>query len=159
MNLTPLVFSDGTEYYDSLSNTYIRHKKGLFILAPSGAGKTYFCKQQPEKHWIDGDDLWMGAKAMPEWAWWEEPLETINRVDQRSDVITMEAKTQGFWIMGASNYWLKPDAIVIPDWETHKAYIAHRENNNYDGGAKSDALGQVQSHIAVIKKWQTDHNS
>lgn len=157
MNINPLVFTDGSAFYEKLGEKYIQHKKGLFILAPSGAGKTHFCKNQKEAHWIDGDDLWMGAKAHPDGAWWEESLEIINRVDQRSDVVTMEAKTQGFWIMGASNYWLKPDAVVIPDWDTHKKYIAYREQNNYDGGATSDKLDQVKSHIAVIEKWHHEH--
>jgi len=158
MNLYPLIFSDGTEFYKELGKTFVQHNKGLFILAPSGAGKTHFCKNQEEPHWIDGDDVWMGAHAHPEGAWWEESLEVINRVDQRSDVITMEAKTQGFWIMGASNFWLRPDAIVIPDWDTHKIYISHRQHNNYDGGATEDSLDQVRSHIEVIKKWHTDHD-
>ncbi|HEU5005081.1 MAG TPA: hypothetical protein VFT49_03280 [Candidatus Saccharimonadales bacterium] len=157
MELKPLILRDGSNFYQQLALKYKTHQKGLFILAPSGAGKTHFCKNQAEPHWIDGDDLWIGAGAHPDGAWWEEPLDVINRVDQRSDLITMEAKTKGFWVMGASNYWLKPDAVVVPDWETHKSYIAYREHNNYDGGAKSDALDQVQSHITVIKKWHTDH--
>lgn len=156
MTLTPLVFSDGREFYEALAKKFIRHKKGLFILAPSGAGKTHYCSNQTEQHWIDGDELWIGAKAHPPTEWWTESLDIINQVDQRSDVITMEAKNLGFWIMGASNYWLRPDAVVIPDWETHKSYIEYREKNNYDGGAKSDALGQVKGHIEVIKKWHTD---
>ncbi len=82
----------------------------------------------------------------------------MNRVDQRSDVITMEAKHVGFWIVGASNYWLKPDAIVIPDWEIHKKYIATRHKNNYDGGATPDDHDQVLSHIKFIKTWHTDHD-
>lgn len=144
-------------FYETLAKKYVTHPKGLFILAPSGSGKTYFCKNQTTKHWIDGDDLWMGAGAHPEGSWWFESLKVINRVDQRSDIITVEAKKEGFWIMGASNFWLKPDAIVIPDWETHKAYIAHREEHDYDGGAKSDDHDQVLGHVEFIKKWHTDH--
>lgn len=115
-----------------------------------------FCKNQTEPHWIDGDELWTAARAHPYTAWWKEPIEVINRIDQRSDVITVEAKLHGFWIMGVSNYWLKPDAIVIPDWETHKKYIANREGANYDGGATSEDLSQVEGHIVFIKKWHTD---
>ncbi len=75
-------------------------------------------------------------------------------IDARCDVITQEAKKLGFWIVGASNNWLKPDAIVVPDKETHKAWIAHREENNYDGGATSDKFSQVESHIAWMLKWE-----
>ena len=157
MNINPIVFTDGTEFFNSLGEKYKQHEKGFFILAPSGSGKTYYCQHQQEPHWIDGDELWMGAKAHPQGAWWLEPLEVINRVDQRSDVITMEAKHAGFWIMGASNYWLKPDAIVIPDWETHKDFIATRHQNNYDGGATPDDHDQVLGHIEVIQKWHTEH--
>lgn len=157
MNMNPTIFTDGTDFYKDLSQKYKQHKFGLFILGPSGSGKTHFCKNQQEPHWIDGDALWETAGAHPHGAWWLEPIETINRVDARSDVITMEAKQAGFWIVGASNYWLKPDAIVIPDWETHKQYIETRHKNNYDGGATPDDHDQVLGHIEIIKKWNTDH--
>lgn len=157
MQFPPVTFQDNQSFYDGIAAKYTRHPTGLFILAPSGSGKTYFCQNQPSTDWIDGDILWESSGAHPGIAWWTGGEEVIHRVDQRSDVITMEAKLQGFWIMGASNYWLKPDAIVIPDWETHVAYIKEREENHYDGGATSDALEQVKSHIAVIEKWHTDH--
>lgn len=150
----PVVFTDGSKVYDELAQLHKKHGRGYFILAPSGAGKTHFVKNQTQPDWIDGDDIWMMTNAHPEGAWWLEPLETIKATDARSDVITYEAKKLGFRIVGASNNWLKPDAIVVPDWETHKAWIAHRENNNYDGGATSDRLEQVKNHIDWILKWE-----
>lgn len=158
MALNPVVFTDGNSYYEDLGKKYIKHKFGLFILAPSGVGKTYYCQSQKEKHWIDGDDLWIsaGSQPPPSGKWWTQGLDVINRVDQRSDVITMDARIQGFWIMGASNFWLKPDGIVIPDWDTHVKYIKARQENNYDGGATLDALAQVRSHIETINKWNTE---
>lgn len=157
MNIKPAIFQDGESTFQELGQKYIQHDNGFFILAPSGSGKTYFCQHQIEKHWIDGDDLWIAAGAHPDGPWWKESLEVINRIDQRSDVITMEAKLQGFWIMGASNFWLKPDAVVIPDWETHKKYIIERETGNYDGGATSEDYTQVQIHIEFMRKWNTDY--
>jgi len=158
MSISPVVFQNGQHFYDELAKTYTKHDKGLFILAPSGAGKTHFCKAQTTPHWIDGDDLWTGAGAHPPVQWWTMGIEAINRIDQRSDVVTMEAMLQGFWIIGASNYWLKPDAIVIPDRDTHISYIKHRQENNYDGGATVDALEQVWGHIEVIERWHTEHD-
>lgn len=143
---TPLVFKDGSVVYKKFSDEYITHKNGLFILAPSGVGKTHFINRQKDKHWIDGDILWEMTGAHPDSAWWTQGDDVINEVDFRSDLITQEAKRLGFWIMGASNSWLKPDAIVIPDWEIHKKYIGHRENNNYDGGATSKNHDQVLKH-------------
>lgn len=159
MSLKPVIFSDGEEFYANLAKKYIQHGKGLFILAPSGAGKTHFCKNQSQPDWIDGDDLWIaaGAQPPPTEKWWTKGIEVINHVDQRSDVVTKDAHELGFWVMGASCYWYKPDAIVIPDWERHKELIRHREETNYDGGATSDALDQVLSHIEVIKRWHDDH--
>lgn len=156
MNIPSVIFEENDTFYKDFSQRYITHRQGLFILAPSGSGKTYFCNNQAEQHWIDGDELWMAAHAHPDTAWWKEPIEVINRIDQRSDVITMEAKNLGFWIMGASNYWLKPDAIVIPEWETHVEYIRKREESTYDGGATSEDFTQVKNHIEVIRKWHTD---
>jgi hypothetical protein len=60
---TPLTFSDGTDFYNKLSKSYVRHRKGLFILAPSGSGKTFFVTKQKAKDWIDGDILWPMANA------------------------------------------------------------------------------------------------
>jgi len=151
---TPLVYSDGTETYAYFKNEYKQHDKGFFVLAPSGAGKTHFVKNQNEMHWLDGDELWMEANAHPDGAWWLEGNERIAEIDARCDVITTEAKKLGFWIVGASNNWLKPDAIVLPEWETHKSWIKHREENDYDGGATSDKLEQVISHREWIIEWE-----
>lgn len=151
----PLVFCDGTKIYEDLAKTYKTHENGYFVLAPSGAGKTHFVDNQKEMHWVDGDILWMSANAHPDGPWWTKSLDRITEIDQRSDVITMEAKKLGFWIVGASNNFLKPDAIVIPDWETHKEWISFREKNNYDGGATTDKLDQVISHREWILKWES----
>lgn len=157
INIDPVIFSDGKKFYERLAVKYRKHEKGYFILAPSGAGKTYFCNNQSEPDWIDGDELWMGAGAHPDIPWWTMGNEVINKIDKRSDVITQEAMDEGFWIIGASNFWLQPSAIVIPDWETHKLYIKKRHEGNYDGGATPDDHEQVLEHIETIKKWHTDY--
>lgn len=153
---TPLVFADGTAFYNKLAKEFVRHKKGFFILAPSGVGKSYYIRgQKPnQRHWIDADRVWRWSRAMPKGAWWEEPLETILGIEQQCDIITAQAKKMGFWMMGASNHWLKPDAIVLPHWQTNLKYIRMREKN-YDGGAKSDpvALKQLRGHRHWIAKW------
>lgn len=149
---TPLMFADGSDVYESFAKQFITHKQGFFIMAPSGSGKTYFINNQKEKHWMDGDALWETANAHPTGPWWLEP-EKIDEIDQRSDIITTQAKRLGFWIIGASNNFLKPDAIVLPHWSTHKRYISKREKENYDGGATSDRLAQVLSHRRWIRRW------
>lgn len=145
---TPLIFADGTDVYHKLAEKYLTHKRGFFILAPSGAGKTYFVDAQKEKHWMDGDELWMATNAHPDGAWWTagDAAESLREIDAKSDIITLQAKKLGFWVVGASNLWLKPDAIVIPDWEQHQSYIAKRQTGNYDGGATTDKLQQVIEH-------------
>lgn len=150
---TPLIFADGTKVYDEFKKNHITHKKGFFIMAPSGAGKTYFVNHQKEQHWMDGDKLWETTNAHPKGAWWTESFDIIDEIDMRSDFITLQAKKLGFWIIGASNNWLKPDAIVLPHWSTHKKYIRTREKENYDGGATSDRLSQVLFHRRWINKW------
>jgi hypothetical protein len=150
---TPLVFSDGTDTYNELGKKYVKHKAGFFILAPSGAGKTHFIKNQVTQDWIDGDEIWMMAKAHPKGEWWLEDISIIDEIDQRSDIITNEAKKLGFWIMGASNYWLKPDAVVIPDWETHKKFILRRESEGYDGGATSKDFERVEKSRTWMSRW------
>lgn len=150
---TPLVFSDGTDTYNKVGEEFVRHKKGFFILGPSGIGKSHFIRNQVhEKHWIDADWLWRTTRAMPAGAWWEN-LETIVEVEQRCDIITSESKKQGFWMLGSACNWLKPDAIVIPHWQTNVKYIKIREKN-YDGGITSDRLPQLKSHRKEILGWQ-----
>lgn len=136
-------FCNGDAVYKKFKKEYKTHKKGLFIVAPSGAGKTHYIKSQKEKHWIDGDILWIATGAHPDRTWWTEGLDMIYTVNQRCDVITAEYKKAGFWIMGASYFWLTPDAIVIPDWRIHKKWIINREQNNYDGGVTSAEFHQV----------------
>lgn len=149
---TPLMFEDGSAVYNKFAKQFITHKQGFFIIAPSGSGKTYFIDRQKEKHWMDGDALWEAANAHPQGPWWLEP-EKIDEIDQRSDIVTIQAKKLGFWIIGASNNFLKPDAIVLPYWSTHKRYIRIREKENYDGGATSDRLNQVLNHRRWIRRW------
>jgi hypothetical protein len=151
-----LVFADGTSVYKELGKKYISHKVGYFILAPSGAGKTHFIENQQEPNWVDGDEIWMAAKAHPMGEWWLEAISVIDEIDQRSDVVTVEAKKLGFWLMGASNYWLKPDAVVIPDWETHQQFISKRENNAYDGGATSEDLERVKKSRNWMSRWKKE---
>lgn len=150
---TPLIFADGTSFWNQLSREHRVHKQGFFILGPSGIGKTHFVKNQSEPHWIDGDNIWAGTNASPAGEWWLRSIEDIGTIDARSDVMTAQAKALGFWIIGASNYWLRPDAIVIPHWSTHQKYIRYREKHAYDGGAKSDAFAQVLGHRRWIMRY------
>jgi len=151
----PVVFADGKNVYDALSQTYKKHSQGLFILAPSGSGKTYFVTHQTEKDWIDGDLLWVVTGADYSSDEWDDSLEDIMEINARSDVVTHQAKKQGFWIVGSSNLFLQPDAIVIPDWETHIKYIHARQNTNYDGGATSDDIEGLKAHINwITKTWK-----
>ena len=145
---TPIIFSDGTTFFNNLSVRYVRHKTGYFILAPSGAGKTYYVDKQLKKHWIDGDTLWPSANADLSHDGWDVPFEIVMEINNKSDIITHQAKKLGFWIIGSSNNWLKPDAIVLPKWNIHKSYIAKRENTTYDGGATTSDLNGVKSHRA-----------
>ena len=140
------MFCNGDRLYQAFADRFRTHKRGLFIVAPSGSGKTHYVHHQTEPDWIDGDELWTVAGAHPDRAWWTEGIEVINDIDQKSDIITSEAKKLGFWVIGASNFWLIPDAMVIPDWRTHKKFIAHREQRNYDGGATTKDFDQVLGH-------------
>lgn len=150
----PFIFQDGTKAFKKLADQYNTHKRGLFILGPSGIGKTHFITHHGKNDWVDGDILWYATNALPGGKYWENGPEEINRIESRCDVITVEAKHKGFWIIGASNFWLKPDAIVIPDWETHKGYIVAREQKGYDGGLTSNQLAQLQAHRQIILEWE-----
>jgi hypothetical protein len=149
---TPLMFTDGTGVYNRLSKDLVPHKRGYFIVAPSGTGKTYFLERQRENHWLDGDTLWEETNAHPKGPWWLD-LPTAIEADHKSDEITSQAKKLGLWIIGASNDWLRPDAVVLPPWSTHKKYIKTREKESYDGGATSDMLPRVLNHRKWLRRW------
>jgi hypothetical protein len=153
---TPLVFADGSNFYKKLSEGYLVHQKGFFILGPSGVGKSHYYRQQKEnaKHWIDADRVWRWSKAMPKGAWWEKGYKVIKDVESKCDIITAEAKKMGFWLIGSANNWLLPDAIVIPHWNTHVKLIKKRELN-FDGGARSTPkdLAQLKKHRQEILLW------
>ena len=153
---TPLIFSDGTSTYNALKKEYITHNKGYFIYGPSGVGKTYFINNQKVKNWIDGDILWEATKAFPNGDWWNWSGEEIDTIERRADVITEQAKKQGFWIIGASCVNIIPDAIVIPEFETHLKYIKHRETHNYDGGIKSDDIDKIKQNREYFSRFAKD---
>jgi hypothetical protein len=155
---TPLVFSDGTNIYNDLKKEYVTHNKGYFIYGPSGVGKTYFVNHQKEKNWIDGDLLWSLTKAFPAGDWWNWSGEKIDTIERRADVITEQAKKLGFWIIGASSVNMVPDAIVIPDFDTHLSYIKYRENNCYDGGIKSDDLNKIKRNREHFSRFHKSDN-
>ncbi len=159
MDIDPVIFADGTQFFESLALKYKKHSKGLFIMSPSGAGKTYYCNRQTEPNWIDGDELWLNSGAQPpiETEWWTKGVEIINRVEQRCDVITDEAVKMGFWIMGSVNYWYQPDAIVIPEWDTLTAQIEARQVGDYDGGLTSEHYDQLRKHLEIMEEWHTKH--
>jgi hypothetical protein len=159
MDLAPVIFTEGDDFFEQLGKKYRKHDKGLFIMTPSGAGKTYYCNHQTEQHWIDGDILWIDAKAQPDpaTAWWDKGVPVINRVEQRCDVITAEACDRGFWVMGSVNYWYQPNAIAIPPWDTLMRQIQHRSEHDYDGGMTPEHSEQVKRHIAIITEWHEKH--
>ena len=149
----PVVFTDGSKVYEELAKEYIRHDSGLFILAPSGTGKTYFVESQVDKNWIDGDVVWplTGADFSDD-DWNFSPMQ-VDEINARCDVVTHELRKLGFWVMGSSNKFLKPDAIVIPEWEQHIAMVQKREDSDkFDGGAKPKDHANLKNHIESIKK-------
>jgi hypothetical protein len=150
------MFTDGKSVYSELAKQYITHDKGLFILAPSGSGKTYFVNHQSavEKHWIDGDLLWIATNADPTGDEWDDDPVLVQEINDRCDIITYQAKKLGFWIMGSSNSSLRPDAIVLPPWEKHIQMIRKREQCDYDGGAKEEDLNGVKAHRGWIARWE-----
>lgn len=151
---TPVMFCDGSNVYNKLKQEYITHDKGFFIYGPSGVGKTYFINHQKKKNWIDGDILWGACNAFPKGDWWNLSGDEIDTIERRADVITEQAKALGFWIIGASSVNMIPDAIVIPDFDTHFKYIKYREENNYDGGIKSDDIEKIKKNREYFSRFK-----
>ena len=156
MDIQNVIFADGSDYFAQLESKYIRHEKGLFIVAPSGTGKTYFTTHQTTQDWIDGDQVLVETGAQPNTDWWNKGVPVIERVEQRCDVITQQFRDNGYWIMTSINSWLEPDAVIIPDWDILTQRIAHRQENNYDGGLTSEQHEQLKKGIEIIERWHTE---
>lgn len=62
---TPLIFTDATDYWNKVTEEYVVHQKGFFILGPSGVEKTHFIKNQTGSHWIVGDKIRASTNASP----------------------------------------------------------------------------------------------
>lgn len=158
MTLNSVIFTNGSEFFENLSQKYTTHEKGLFIMTPSGAGKTYYCKNQSTPDWMDGDELWIKSGAQPLVEWWDMGVPVINTVEQRCDVITAQAVEKGFRILGSVNFWYKPDAIVIPDWDLLVQQIKMRQDSGeYDGGMTDAHHEQLKTHISIIEEWHAKH--
>lgn len=56
--------------------------------------------------------------------------------------------------MGFSNSYLKPNAIVMPPWETHKAYIRKRAYSKYNSVLREEDLSEVKAHRLWIEHWK-----
>lgn len=153
---TPVIFTDGSNVFDEFNKEYITHKKGLFIYGPSGIGKTYYVQHQKEKNWVDGDVLWNACNAFPNGDWWNLDSEEIASIERRADIITEQAKKLGFWIIGASSVNIIPDAIVIPDFDTHLQYIRYREEHQYDGGSTSEDIENIKINREYYSRFQKD---
>lgn len=151
----PVIFQDGSMVFnDFIHKGYHTHHTGLFILAPSGTGKTYFVRSQNAKEWIDGDELWPLCGADPTDETWNGDMEEVMEINARCDVITLQAKKAGLWVVGSSSLFLQPDAIVLPDWDTHKRYITTRESLRYGDGATMADLDGVKRHRQWIRRWK-----
>ena len=83
MNIDTVIYASGEIFFEELGKKYVQHPKGLFIMTPSGAGKTYFCSRQEEQHWIDGDTVLTDAGAQPQNDWWNQGVPVI--LDEESD--------------------------------------------------------------------------
>lgn len=153
-SVTPVIYKDGRKLFSEFKKIgYTTHTTGLFILAPSGAGKTHFVTNQRIRNWIDGDDLWPASGADYTDESWNNNMTEVMEVNARCDIVTLQAKKAGFWIIGSSNLFLRPDAIVLPDWAKHKAYITKREAGLAANGALSSDFSGVKEHRALIRKW------
>lgn len=102
---SPVVFTDGKTTSDRLAKSCSTHCYGLFVLAPSGTGKTYYVNGQHEKHWIDGDLLWTVTGSDYSDMKWISNIQEVSEIDARCDVITQQAKNEVFGSLAHQIYF------------------------------------------------------
>jgi GTPase SAR1 family protein len=115
-------FCDGTEAY----RTFQKHDKGMVILGPPGCGKSTFVATQKGNDWTDQDELF--EKLGANWKANEENQLDFTLNYMRCDYLLEQSKQLGYKVIGALFWKYVPDAIVMPDIEIHKRWIATRDD-------------------------------
>tara|TARA_B100001175_G_C19403854_1_gene587645 strand:- start:140 stop:688 length:549 start_codon:yes stop_codon:yes gene_type:complete len=121
-------------------------KKGVSLIAPTGAGKTYFInnQQQGNRLWIDADPLMKRAKVLPEYNEWSEyNFETIA---QMCDMVTVYVKQKHKLRILGSTWWdaAMHDAMVIPDVGELKARLSQKEDKFDDSFFENNVLVAIK---------------
>ena len=125
------MFTSGKRKYNSIDKKYKCHKKGYYILAPPGSGKSYYIRHLDgeKKDWLDADILCNACNT----CWHlnkKNPVELrLNYL--RNEYIIEQSRALGYRILG-SLFWedIKPDAIVMPDYKDHKKLFQKRNDIN-----------------------------
>jgi hypothetical protein len=150
-------FVKNPDLYNKALEKAAKHKVGYFIFAPSCSGKSYYLDRASTNDWIDGDFIWEDSGAHPPVAtkWWQDSdVDNLDLIDIKADIVTDEVRKMGGWIMGASTYFLRPDAVVLLPWATHKSYALKRANElNSSGEQKIEKLKRMRrSYFKRFKK-------
>ena len=127
----------------------VLHPKGRLVVAPNGAGKSYYVEHQAQKDWLDQDPYLEQVDI---------PTKSSDKLSeatmQQADKATLALKRAGAWVLGAT--WWDPanvDAFVIPSAAVTQTRLA----------AKSDKFDKdfyeknVQPHIETIRKVAKEH--
>jgi len=121
-----------------------RHTQGKFVVAPNGAGKSYYIEHDVGKNWVDQDPFLeaigihtRGSDGLSE------------HIMKAADNATATLKQQGVWVMGAT--WWKPgnvDCFVVPS----DAVIKERLSKKSDKFPSDWFDKNVAPHIKIIKE-------
>lgn len=122
------------------------HPKGLFVVAPSGAGKSHYIKSHEK--WTDQD---------PFLAEFGEGKGNLSESKlRRADDITFQLKKRGGWVMGAT--WWNPqhvDAFVVPPESTIKSRLRQKTDKFPDSYYDDEIKPHIENDIKPLAK---EHN-
>lgn len=113
---------------DLIHEWFTPKARGAVILAPPGAGKSYWIQKHPEAGWEDADMLYEHDENFEGTASEEEKEAYYKNIDQR----LQESRDKGVKVLSSLFWEFVPDAVVIPDEKVHKQYVKNREDLNWD---------------------------
>ena len=127
----------------------VLHPEGKFVVAPNGAGKSYYVKQQAQNDWLD-QDPYLEQVDIP-----TRGNDKLSKATmQQADKATLALKRAGAWVLGAT--WWDPanvDAFVVPS----AAVIQTRLAAKPDKFDENFYANNVEPQIETIRKVAKEH--
>ena len=125
------MFANASNIYKQIDKDYTKHENGYVIIAPPGAGKSYFVRNLnnnngKKKDFIDGDLLL--PKLGVNWKIGKFPEPDFVLSYKRADLMLEQSRQYGYRILTSTFFEFNGDALVLPKIKDHKELVKKRKD-------------------------------